>query len=432
MFLWSDLAARARAGAPVGVGLIGAGKFGAMFLAQAPSTPGLRVTAIADLDPARARGACRAVGWEPSRIDALFMTDDAAALAARDDVDVIVEATGDPRAGVAHARAAFDAGKPVVMVNVEADVLAGPILAEEARDAGVVYSMAYGDQPALVVELVEWARSCGFTVVAAGKGTKHHASYHASTPDTVWEHYGLSPEAARAAGMNAKMFNSFLDGTKSALEMAAIANATGLSAPPDGLSFPPCPDNKLAEILRPRSEGGALPGKGYVEVVSSLNADGSPVPRDLRWGVYVVVEAPTDYAAACFRQYGMPTDPTGRYAALYRPFHLIGLELNVSILAAALRGVATGSTQAFRADVAAVAKRALKAGETLDGEGGATVWGRLMPAAASVATGALPIGLTEGARLARDVAAGAMLCWDDVALDEADPLVTLRKGMTPA
>jgi predicted homoserine dehydrogenase-like protein len=432
MFLWSDLAARAAAGAPVGVGLIGAGKFGAMFLAQAPSTPGLRVTAIADLDPARARGACRAVGWEPSRIDALFMTDDAAALAARDDVDVIVEATGDPRAGVAHARAAFDAGKPVVMVNVEADVLAGPILAEEARDAGVVYSMAYGDQPALVVELVEWARSCGFTVVAAGKGTKHHASYHASTPDTVWEHYGLSPEAARAAGMNAKMFNSFLDGTKSALEMAAIANATGLSAPPDGLSFPPCPDNKLAEILRPRSEGGALPGKGYVEVVSSLNADGSPVPRDLRWGVYVVVEAPTDYAAACFRQYGMPTDPTGRYAALYRPFHLIGLELNVSILAAALRGVATGSTQAFRADVAAVAKRALKAGETLDGEGGATVWGRLMPAAASVATGALPIGLTEGARLARDVAAGAMLCWDDVALDEADPLVTLRKGMTPA
>jgi predicted homoserine dehydrogenase-like protein len=432
MFLWSDLAARARAGAPVGVGLIGAGKFGAMFLAQAPSTPGLRVTAIADLDPARARGACRAVGWEPSRIDALFMTDDAAALAARDDVDVIVEATGDPRAGVAHARAAFDAGKPVVMVNVEADVLAGPILAEEARDAGVVYSMAYGDQPALVVELVEWARSCGFTVVAAGKGTKHHASYHASTPDTVWEHYGLSPEAARAAGMNAKMFNSFLDGTKSALEMAAIANATGLSAPPDGLSFPPCPDNKLAEILRPRSEGGALPGKGFVEVVSSLNADGSPVPRDLRWGVYVVVEAPTDYAAACFRQYGMPTDPTGRYAALYRPFHLIGLELNVSILAAALRGVATGSTQAFRADVAAVAKRALKAGETLDGEGGATVWGRLMPAAASVATGALPIGLTEGARLARDVAAGAMLCWDDVALDEADPLVTLRKGMTPA
>jgi predicted homoserine dehydrogenase-like protein len=432
MFLWSDLAARAAAGAPVGVGLIGAGKFGAMFLAQAPSTPGLRVTAIADLDPARARGACRAVGWEPSRIDALFMTDDAAALAARDDVDVIVEATGDPRAGVAHARAAFDAGKPVVMVNVEADVLAGPILAEEARDAGVVYSMAYGDQPALVVELVEWARSCGFTVVAAGKGTKHHASYHASTPDTVWEHYGLSPEAARAAGMNAKMFNSFLDGTKSALEMAAIANATGLSAPPDGLSFPPCPDNKLAEILRPRSEGGALPGKGFVEVVSSLNADGSPVPRDLRWGVYVVVEAPTDYAAACFRQYGMPTDPTGRYAALYRPFHLIGLELNVSILAAALRGVATGSTQAFRADVAAVAKRALKAGETLDGEGGATVWGRLMPAAASVATGALPIGLTEGARLARDVAAGAMLCWDDVALDEADPLVTLRKGMTPA
>jgi predicted homoserine dehydrogenase-like protein len=432
VYLWKALTQRAAAGEPVRVGLVGAGKFGAMFLAQAPTTPGLAVTGIADLRPDAARGACRAVGWDGPRIDSLFVTDDAAALARRADVDVIVEATGDPRAGVAHARAAFAAGKPVVMVNVEADVLAGPVLAEEAKAAGVVYSMAYGDQPALVVELVEWARSCGFCVVAAGKGTKHHPSYHASTPDTVWEHYGLQPEAARAAGMNPKMFNSFLDGTKSALEMAAIANATGLAAPPGGLAFPPCPDNRLAEVLRPASEGGVLPGKGMVEVVSSLDADGAPVPRDLRWGVYVVVEAPTDYAAACFRQYGMPTDPSGRYAALYRPFHLIGLELNVSILAAGLMGVATGTTEAFRADVVATAKRPLKAGERLDGEGGATVWGKLQPAAASVAAGGLPIGLTEGATLTRDVAEGAMLRWDDVALDETDPLVVLRKGMRPA
>ena len=432
MYLWKSLTARADAANPVRVGLIGAGKFGAMFLAQVPTTPGLAVTAIADLKPDAAGAACRAVGWEEARIAAVAVTDDAAALAARAEVDVVVEATGEPRAGVANARAAFAAGKSVVMVNVEADVLAGPVLATEAAQAGVVYSMAYGDQPALVVELVEWARSCGFGVVAAGKGTKHHASFHASTPDTVWEHYGLRPEAARAAGMNPKMFNSFLDGTKSALEMAAIANATGLAAPEAGLGFPPCPADRLATVLRPKAEGGALPGKGMVEVVSSLDAEMRPVPNDLRWGVYVVLEAPTDYAAACFRQYGMPTDPSGRYAALHRPYHLIGLELNVSILAAALLGQATGSTEAFRADVVAVAKRDLALGETLDGEGGATVWGRLQPAAASVSAGALPIGLAQGGKLNRAVRAGEALRYADVAFDAADPLVALRRGMTAA
>jgi predicted homoserine dehydrogenase-like protein len=431
MYLHADLMRRAADGRPVRVCLIGAGKFGAMFLAQAPTTPGLQVAVIADLRPDAARGACRAVGWDDARIAATAFTDDALAAIARDDVDVVVEATGHPRAGAAHARACFASGKHVVMVNVEADALVGPALAREAASAGVVYSMAYGDQPALVCEMVEWARCCGFEVVAAGKGTRYLPAYHESTPATVWDHYGLTAKQARAAGMNSKMFNSFLDGTKSALEMAAIANACGLDAPDDGLAFPPCGAEDLAHVLRPRADGGQLPRRGMVEVVSSLERDGRPTPRDLRWGVYVVFAAPTDYAAACFRQYGMNTDASGVYSAMFKPFHLIGLELNVSILSAALDGRPTGATRGWRGDVVATAKRDLKAGETLDGEGGETVWGKLVPAARSATEGLCPIGLAQDVRLTRDVPRGAAVRLADLSLAADDALLALRGAMRP-
>ena len=429
MYLYRELSERARADEPVRVGLIGAGKFGSMFLSQVPTTLGLRVAAIADLEPDRAREACRRVGWSEALIADTRFTDDAVLMMARGDVDVVVEATGVPAAGITHARAAIAAGKHIVMVNVEADVLAGALLAEEARDAGVVYSMAYGDQPALTCELVEWARACGFDVVAAGKGTRYLPAYHASTPDTVWDHYGLTREQAREAGMNSQMFNSFLDGTKSALEMAAIANATGLQAPADGLAFPPCGMDDLAHVLRPANEGGRLSHKGQVEVVSSLERDGRPVARDLRWGVYVVMEAPNDYAAACFRQYGMNTDASGRYSAMYKPFHLIGLELNVSILSAALLGKPTGATSGFTADVAATAKRDLKAGEYLDGEGGYTVYGKLLPGAEAVRRGTLPIGLAHGVKLRAGVAAGEPVHWSDVEIDTTAEPVAVRREM---
>jgi predicted homoserine dehydrogenase-like protein len=414
MNLHRMLAERAAADRPVRAGLIGAGKFGSMFLSQVPTTPGLEVAAIADLDPERARRACREVGWDEARIAATRFLRDGAELASLDDVEVMVEATGAPAAGVRHARAAIASGKHAVMVNVEADVLAGPLLAKEARRAGVVYSLAYGDQPALTAELVDWARSCGFEVIAAGKGTKYLPAYHAVTPAEVWDHYGITAVEAEAAGMNAQMFNSFLDGTKSAIEMAAIANACGLAPPDDGLAFPPCGVDDLPHVLRPRADGGVLERAGMVEVVSCLERDGRPVFRDLRWGVYVVLKAPGAYAAACFKQYGLKTDASGRYAAMYKPYHLIGLELNVSVLSAALRGEPTGQPTGFRADVAAVAKRDLRAGETLDGEGGFTVWGKLMPAAASLERGALPIGLAHRVKLTRDVPAGRMLSLRDV------------------
>ncbi|HTZ79678.1 MAG TPA: Gfo/Idh/MocA family oxidoreductase [Stellaceae bacterium] len=431
---------RAEAGKPVRVGLIGAGKFGSMFLAQAQRTPGLHLAAVADLAPARARDAMLRVGWAAERIAAqsldqamsagtAFIGDDAERMIARPEIEVVIDATGVPAAGIRHALLAIEHGKHIVMVNVEADVLAGPLLAERAAKAGVVYSMAYGDQPALIAELVDWARASGFDVVAAGKGTKYLPAYHASTPETVWGHYGLTPEQARTGGMNPQMFNSFLDGTKSGIEMAAVANATGLAPASGGLEFPACGVDDLPRLLKPRSEGGVLAHKGQVEVISSLERDGRPVFRDLRWGVYVVFEAPSDYVKRCFAEYGMVTDPGGRYAALYRPYHLIGLELGISVASAALRREPTGVATGFRGDVVATAKRDLRAGEVLDGEGGFTVWGKLTPAEASLAAGGLPIGLAHKVTLTRAVKAGQILRWSDVAADEASEPVRIRREM---
>ena len=421
-----SLAAK-RAQDPIGVALIGAGKFGSMFLAQVPTMPGIAVRAIADLDPARVGEKLAGLGWAEGRIASVRSTRDVAEAIGADDVDVVIEATGDPVAGIRHALQVIEAGKHLVMVNVEADVLAGPALAARAEAAGVVYSLAYGDQPALIAEQVDWARACGFQVAAAGKGTKYLPAYHASTPDTVWAHYGLTADEAKAAGMNSQMFNSFLDGTKSAIEMAAVANACGLGVPEDGLQFPPCSATRLAEVLGSRlapPRNGT--GRGIVEVVSSLDRDGTNVPQDLRWGVYVVLEAPNDYAAACFRQYGLPTDATGRFAAMYKPFHLIGMELGISVYSAALRGEPTGAPTGFRGDAVAVAKRDLKAGETLDGEGGFTVWGKLVPARRSVDMAALPIGLAKDVGVTRDVAAGEIVTRHDVTLDEGSQAMALR------
>jgi predicted homoserine dehydrogenase-like protein len=277
--------------------------------------------------------------------------------------------------------------------------------------------------------MVDTIRAMGLPIIAAGKGTKYLPVFHASTPETVWGHYGLTPEQAQAGGMNPQMFNSVLDGTKSSIEMAAIANATGLLPPEDGLAFPPCGVQDLPHILRPRAEGGILPQKGMVEVISSLERDSRQVVGDLRWGVYAVFEGETDYIRRCFSEYGVHTDSTGHYAALWRPYHLIGLELAVSVASVALRREPTGCGEAWRGDAVATAKRALKAGEILDGEGGAMVWGKCIPAARSLAENALPIGLAHGVKLLRDIPEGAVLRQSDVALDATQDAVRLRHEM---
>ena len=440
MSMFAKLKLRATEARPARVGLIGAGKFGSMFLSQAWRTPGIHLVGVSDLSPAHAQDSMRRVGWPDSRFQAgsleqaartstTFVTDDTAAMIASPFIDIIIDATGSPAAGIRHVLAACEHRKHVIMVNVEADALAGPLLARRAAEAGIVYSMASGDQPALIAELVDWARTIGLEVICAGKGTKYLPVYHQSTPDTVWGHYGFTDEQVAGGDFNPQMFNSFLDGTKSALEMAAVSNACDLAPPDDGLAFPSCGVDDLPTVLRPIADGGILAKRGTVEVVSSLERDGRPVFRDLRWGVYVVFEAPTKYVRDCFDQYGLKTDDSGRYAAMYKPYHLIGLELGTSVASIATRGEPTGSTNDWRGDVIAVSKRDLKPGDTLDGEGGFTVFGKVVPAETSLAIGAVPIGLAHGMTLRNAVLANQPVRWSDVTYDSSAQAIGFRLEM---
>jgi predicted homoserine dehydrogenase-like protein len=425
---------------PLRIGVIGAGKFGAMYIAQVPKTPGVHLVGIADLSPDYARGNLERVGWPAeaygaATLDAALkekrthLSDDWEALVAHPAIDIIIESTGNPPAAVEHALAAFRNGKHVVMVTVEADAFCGPLLAHKAAEAGVVYSLAYGDQPALICDLVDWARAAGFPVVAAGRGHKWQPHYVQSTPETVWGYYGLTPEQAKAGGLNPKMFNSFLDGSKPAIETSAVCNATGLTPAPDGLAYPAGSVDEIPSLMRPRSEGGVLHHKGQVEVISSLTAEGEPIAYDIRFGVFVVFEGETDYIRRCFSEYGVKTDPSNRYACMYKRWHLIGLEVGISVASVGLRGESTGCATGWRADAVAVAKKNLTPGELLDGEGGYTVVGRLMPASASLAQGCLPLGLAHHWKLLRPVAAGQPIKWSDVAVDANSTAVRIRKEM---
>jgi predicted homoserine dehydrogenase-like protein len=440
MNLHAKLRERAAQGRPLRVGLIGAGKFAAMYLAQVPNTPGVHLVGIADLSPQNARASLQRVGWPAERYAAASLDqaaaqglthigDDWGSLVAHPVVDIVIEATGNPIAAVEHVLEAFRQGKHVVMVTVEADALCGPLLAQRAHAAGVVYSLAYGDQPAMICDLVDWARAAGFNVVAAGRGHKWLPHFAQSTPETVWGYYGLTPEQARVGGLNPKMFNSFLDGSKPAIECTAVCNATGLTPAPDGLAFPPASIDQLPEVMRPRAEGGQLHHKGQVEVVSSLQRDGTAIGYDIRMGVWVVFEGDTEYIRRCFTEYGVQTDASGRYACLYKRWHLIGLEVGISVASVGLRGEPTGCATGLRADVVATAKRDLAAGEMLDGEGGYTVYGQLMPAADSLALGALPLGLAHEARLLRPVGAGRTVRREDVNLDERSVAARTRREM---
>ncbi len=440
MSLYAGLQKRAAEGRPLRVALIGAGKFGAMYLAQVPKTPGVHLAAIADLSPANAAVNLERVGWAPERFGAKSLDhglrlgtthvgDDWQALVRHPAIDIVVECTGNPIAAVEHCLEAFRQRKNVVNVTVEADAFCGPLLARKAAEAGVVYSLAFGDQPALICDLVDWARAAGFGVVAAGRGHKWLPHFSQSTPETVWGHYGLTPEQARTGGLNAKMFNSFLDGSKPSIESTAVCNATGLMAPPDGLTYPPASIDDIPSICRPHAEGGVLHQKGQVEVISSLERDGRPIGYDIRFGVFVVFEGDTEYIRNCFKEYMVRTDPSGRYACLYKRWHLIGLEVGISVASVGLRGEATGVASCFNADVVATAKRDLAAGELLDGEGGYTVWGKLLPSSTSLAHGGLPLGLAHNVKLVRAVRQGEALKWNDVAIDEGLPAYRIRREM---
>lgn len=436
--MFNSLEKYAEEGKQVKIGIIGAGKFTTMFLAQAIQTRGFHIVALGDLVLNRAKESLVKAGFPEEQIcnefdkavssKGTWITEDGEAISNIEQLDVLVEATGNPESGVLHSLNAFDNSTSVVLVTVEADVLCGPMLAKIAHEKGVILSMAYGDQPALICELIDRVKTSGFKVVCAGKGTKYLPEYHESTPDTVWDFYGLSEDEAIKGNLNPKMFNSFLDGTKSSIEMAAVSNSENLIVPKAGLSFPSIGVSKLAEELGKMSLVQSNQG-GIVEVVSSMNRDGTEILDHLRFGVYVVFKASTEYVKRCFYEYGISTSPDSEFAAIWRPVHLIGLELGVSIASVHFDKRPIGSSRNFVGDVVAVAKRDLTIGEYLDGEGGETVWGRLIPSNDSIHSNALPIGLSHNAKVIRNIKRGEILSWKDVNILNTSKAFHLRKKM---
>ncbi|MEK9954799.1 MAG: Gfo/Idh/MocA family oxidoreductase, partial [Pelagibacteraceae bacterium] len=296
MFLYSKLLDLKK---PIRVGFIGCGKFVSMFLSQLNQLQKIEIDTIVDIKPDQAKKNCKNSGLSETTINKInFATSLDQAI--NREIDIFIEATGNPIIGTVHATKIIKNKKHVILVNVEADVTCGKYLSDLAEKNNVICSMAYGDQPSLILEQIEWARLNGFHVTCAGKGTKYHPTFEYSTPDTVWGHYGLSKERAEnESGMNPKMFNSFLCGDKSAIEMCAVSNAADLKCPSNGLTFPPIGVYDIAKKLIPKSEGGLIDYDGQVEVISSIDANKKDIPNDLRWGVYIVIKAQNQYVKNC-------------------------------------------------------------------------------------------------------------------------------------
>jgi homoserine dehydrogenase len=401
----------------ISVAFIGCGKFISMFLSQYNQLKKIKIDTIIDLKIDQAKKNCLNSGLTEDTIKEINFTNSLNEVINRD-IDIFIEATGNPIVGTVHADKIIKKKKHIILVNVEADVTCGKYLSDLAKQNGVICSMAYGDQPSLILEQIEWARLNGFLVTCAGKGTKYHPTFEYSTPDTVWEHYGLTKERAEIeSGMNPKMFNSFLCGDKSAIEMCAVSNASNLKCPTNGLTFPPVGVYDIAKKLIPKSDGGLIDYEGQVEVISSIDLEKKTIPNDLRWGVYIVIKAQNKYVKNCFKDYGMATDASGNYSAIWRPYHYIGLELAQSIYSIALDKKATGFTKNYNADVASYAKKDLKVGEKLDGEGGFCARGKLITSKKSKEEKILPLGLTDGAEVIKNIKKDEVIKISDVKLN---------------
>ena len=399
------------------VAFIGCGKFISMFLSQYNQLKKIKIDTIIDLKIDQAKKNCLNSGLTEDTIKGINFTNSLNEAINRD-IDIFIEATGNPIVGTVHADKIIKKKKHIILVNVEADVTCGKYLSDLAKQNGVICSMAYGDQPSLILEQIEWARLNGFLVTCAGKGTKYHPAFEYSTPDTVWKHYGLTKERAEIeSGMNPKMFNSFLCGDKSAIEMCAVSNASNLKCPTNGLTFPPVGVYDIAKKLIPKSDGGLIDYEGQVEVISSIDLEKKTIPNDLRWGVYIVIKAQNKYVKNCFKDYGMATDASGNYSAIWRPYHYIGLELAQSIYSIALDKKATGFTKNYNADVASYAKKDLKVGEKLDGEGGFCARGKLITSKKSKEEKILPLGLTDGAEVIKNIKKDEVIKISDVKLN---------------
>lgn len=403
--LVTDLAARAAKGRPVTIGVVGAGQMGTDLIVQLALMPGIRLGAIAVRNVGNAIEVAVQNGYSRENVieaktaaalDAaiekglLPITDDIATLAASGHIEVLIDATGNPNTGTQIALEAIRNGKHIVMMNVEADITIGRYLHAEARSAGIVYTGAAGDEPAAAIELISFAQSLGLGVVCAGKGKNNPLKFDAVPADYEVE--------ARERNMNPRMLVEFIDGSKTMVEMVAIANATGLVPDQPGMHGPSAPREELSEILIPKKDGGVLGGKGRVDYSTG---------KGVAPGVFCVVES--DHPRVIERMADLKVGK-GPYFTLFRPYHLTSLEAPLSAARAVLYGTADMvPLQRPVAEAVAVAKRDLQVGEILGkiGEAEYRAWAMTYPAAQ--AEQAIPVGLAEGARITKPVKAGDYL-----------------------
>ena len=429
---------------PINVGLVGCGRFGSMAASQIFRTNGMRLSLVCDINTQSAVKNLANAGIpndllnditlkspspQNSNTPYIDITDDFSNLL-QANLDVIVESTGNPEVGAYNAFKAIESEKHLIMVNVEADVLVGPILNKLAHSKNVVYSLAFGDQPALIEELYDWALSTGFEVVTAGKGTKYLPEYRKAKPNDAYRRYGYSQNEFKNNKLNPKMYNSFLDGTKSAVEMCSVANMTGMIPDIPGMHFPPASIDDIPSILIPKTDGGILSKSNVVEVISCLNRDGSEISNSLRWGVFIVITTDSKYLRSCIKEYGVPTDSTGKYAVMWRPYHFVGMETPISIAKAHLYKEATGSPQNQTCEVVAKAKNNLFVKEVLEGEGGNNIYGVIVEQKYAADNNLLPIGLCDKAKLIKSVNDDDFIRMDEVELNSSSFAANLRSSMT--
>ena len=410
---------RERTGHPVQVGLVGAGQMGVGLGAALSRVPGMRLAAVADVVPERAATALREAGAGQGEIVEAGTGAAARAAHARRrrvattamevvmelPVDVVVDATGIPLQAALTAARAIEAGRHIVLLTVETDVTVGHLLAQRATEAGVVYTGAAGDEPAATKELVEFAEFLGFEIICAGKGKNNPLDRRATDRTLAAE--------GRTRGVNPRLLAEFVDGTKSMVEMACLANATGLVPDVRGMHGATATPGELAAVFVPAADGGILTRRGVVDFAIGV----AP-------GVFVVVRTDHPVIREELRYLKLGAGP---YFALYRPYHLASVETSVSIARAALDGEATIAPRATpSAEVIAVAKRALRPGERLGLAGKDTVYGLIEEAGAARREGLLPLGVAPMAEVLASVDPDQPIRWADVAVAET-PLLAMRK-----
>lgn len=404
-------------GRPLRVGLVGAGQMGRGFAAQMLRMPGITLSAVFDVQRERAVEALAQADIVPAAATDVLSAIEAieagqsVAMAGTEDLgrlplDVVVEATGVPEAAVRVAVQALSAGIHVATLTVEADVTVGLYLADLARSSGALYSVCRGDEPVETKILVDYARDLNFEVICAGKGKNNPLDVYA-TPESL---------AERATGkqMNPKMLTSFVDGSKAMIEMASLANTTGLAVSKRGMHGPASTVPQLHETFALQEDGGVLERPGVVDYCTG------PVAP----GVFVVVrtEDPYVHHEMSYLQMG-----DGPYFALYRPYHLASLEAPLTVYEMVLDGRASLTSEHWTAEVGAQTKRALRAGEKIDGIGGMTVRGLIDDAADFRRDDLVPLGVLAGATLTRDVPVDHVLTYADVELDESLLIVRMRR-----